>query len=161
MILYIGSVVWMLVILTPSDVSVHENPPESRADHGPAPLIVSHEATPPFRLREYPKIDSPQPFELAGWSVVGGRLSLIGRMQAPNYIPGLTYARFDEHESGLGLAWSPRSSRLSFFIAMRLIGAAVVGKDGVSTKMGMGPVAGITVVLPSLVNVVRRWQARQ
>lgn len=156
------SVLSMLAPSSAGDAERAATETEPNDVHGPAPFVATEADAPTFRWLGPPRLGpngSPQWFEVASWSAGRSRLSILGKAQIVGAVEGFPGLRVDGIESGLGLAWSPRSSWFSFFVALRATSAAV-GGDAEATGVSVGPMGGVVLTPPPLVELVRRWRAR-
>jgi hypothetical protein len=162
-----GAIVALVCLLAPSGGSVGEEPRGAEVDDagfvGPVRLVAIDDAGSSSRWNVAPRLvepGSPAWFQVRSWSVERGRLAILAQSHTFGSTPGLPSLRVDQVESAMGIAWQPRSSWLSVFVALRATSSAVRGADGAEVKAAVGLMAGLRIVLPSLVDVVRKWRAR-
>jgi hypothetical protein len=103
---------------------------------------------------------SPAWFQIRSWSFERSNLSILGQAHVLGSAPALPSLRTDQVEGAIALAWRPRRSRVSPFVAFRTTSSAIQGEDRPEVRAGVGAMAGLRIALPSLVDLLRRWRAR-
>lgn len=160
-------VVSLFCLLAPGGESLDGDPLHAEVDDvgfvGPMQLTASDSASAGLRWNAAPRRvepGSPAWFQVGSWSAQRSSFAILAQSHAWGSATGLPSVRIDQVESAMALAWRPRSSWISLFVALRLTSAAVRVEDGVAVKPAVGAMAGLRIALPSLVDVIRWWRAR-